>query len=185
MPHKVNPIDFENSEGNLGLANAMLGHFADKLTVSRLQRDLSDSTVLRQIGTAFAHALISYESTFKGLHKVSADELKMQEELNAHWEVLAEPIQTVMRRYHVPHAYERLKEATRSGKPFTYDAYKQFVEQLELPEGSEDARKRLLELTPYTYTGLSRHLAETLVDDYMPQAKYPEPVEDVVLENEK
>ncbi|KAH9255418.1 adenylosuccinate lyase [Batrachochytrium salamandrivorans] len=173
MPHKVNPIDFENSEGNIGIANAMYSHFASKLQVSRLQRDLSDSTVLRQVGAAFAHSLISFESSVKGLRKLSVNEQKLQQELNDHWEVLAEPIQTVMRRYHVANAYELLKEATK-GKAFSPEDYKNFVKSLQLPEGSAEAKQRLVDLTPATYVGLSQHLAETLVDGHMPSASYPE-----------
>jgi adenylosuccinate lyase len=121
MPHKVNPIDFENSEGNLGVANALLAHLADKRAVSRLQRDLSDSTVLRNLGSGAGHSLLAYSSTLRGVGKLSADAARMAHDLDAAWEVLAEPIQTVMRRYGVPQPYEKLKELTR-GQGITREA---------------------------------------------------------------
>jgi adenylosuccinate lyase len=158
MPHKVNPIDFENSEGNLGIANALFSHFAEKLPVSRLQRDLSDSTVLRAIGSAFAHSLIAYESTRKGLERVTVCESRLAEDLNAHWEVLAEPVQTVLRRYNVPNAYELLKEATRGKAAFTQEDYVTLVRELNIPDA--DAVQRLLNLTPSIYIGLSKEMAE-------------------------
>ncbi|MBQ0351472.1 adenylosuccinate lyase, partial [Providencia rettgeri] len=133
MPHKVNPIDFENSEGNLGLANAVLGHLASKLPVSRWQRDLTDSTVLRNLGVGLGYALIAYQSTMKGLNKLEVNEQHLLDELNQNWEVLAEPIQTVMRRYGIEKPYEKLKELTR-GKRVTAEGMKQFIDGLELPE---------------------------------------------------
>ena len=175
MPHKVNPIDFENSEGNIGIANALFTHFAEKLPVSRLQRDLSDSTVLRSIGTAFAHSLIAYESTLKGLRRVTVGENRLSADLNAHWEVLAEPVQTVLRRYNVASAYEKLKEATQGKSEFNKDAYMALVKDLAIPD--KDAAKRLLDLTPSSYVGLSKRMAERLVDDYLPQASFVDPVQ--------
>ncbi|MCG8435380.1 MAG: adenylosuccinate lyase [Gammaproteobacteria bacterium] len=156
MPHKVNPIDFENAEGNLGIANALLNHFAAKLPVSRWQRDLSDSTVLRNLGTAFAHNIISYESILRGIGKLEADAARMQADLDANWEVLAEPIQTVMRRYGIEAPYEKLKELTR-GKRVDADTLRAFVDKLDLPE---DAKQRLRELSPASYTGLAGLLAK-------------------------
>jgi adenylosuccinate lyase len=149
MPHKVNPIDFENSEGNLGMANAILQHLASKLPVSRWQRDLTDSTVLRNLGVGFAHSLIAYESTLKGISKLELNAQRISDDLNATWEVLAEPIQTVMRRYAVPDAYEKLKELTR-GKGITPQALLEFVEALDIPE---QAKAELKKLTPANYIG--------------------------------
>jgi adenylosuccinate lyase len=149
MPHKVNPIDFENSEGNLGIANAILQHLASKLPVSRWQRDLTDSTVLRNLGVGFAHSLIAYESTLKGISKLELNAQRIADDLNATWEVLAEPIQTVMRRYAVPDAYEKLKELTR-GKGITPQALLEFVDTLEIPE---QAKAELKKLTPANYIG--------------------------------
>ncbi|MBP8925370.1 MAG: adenylosuccinate lyase [Pseudomonadales bacterium] len=149
MPHKVNPIDFENAEGNLGMANALLGHFAEKLPVSRWQRDLSDSTVLRNLGSAFAHSLIAYEAAIKGIDKLELNESRLTEDLDANWEVLAEPIQTVMRRYAVPEAYERLKALTR-GQRIGRDEMRNFIATLEIPD---TARQALLQLTPASYIG--------------------------------
>ena len=149
MPHKVNPIDFENAEGNLGLANAMLGHFAEKLPVSRWQRDLSDSTVLRSLGSAFAHSLIAYEAALKGMGKLELGESRLAEDLDANWEVLAEPIQTVMRRYAVPEPYEKLKTLTR-GQRIGREELRSFIASLAIPE---TARQALLQLTPASYTG--------------------------------
>tara|TARA_R110001592_G_scaffold38971_7_gene128477 strand:- start:78389 stop:79759 length:1371 start_codon:yes stop_codon:yes gene_type:complete len=149
MPHKVNPIDFENSEGNLGIANAILQHLASKLPVSRWQRDLTDSTVLRNLGVGFAHSLIAYESTLKGISKLELNSQRISDDLNATWEVLAEPIQTVMRRYAVPDAYEKLKELTR-GKGITPQALLEFVDTLEIPE---QAKVELKKLTPANYIG--------------------------------
>ena len=155
MPHKINPIDFENAEGNLGIANALLSHLAEKLPVSRWQRDLSDSTALRSIGTACAHVVIALASLHKGLAKLEADSECLAADLDANWEVLAEAVQTVMRRHGLPDPYERLKELTR-GKRLDREAYRTFVAALELPA---DARARLLALTPQTYTGLAPVLA--------------------------
>ncbi|HEX5514515.1 MAG TPA: adenylosuccinate lyase [Gammaproteobacteria bacterium] len=149
MPHKVNPIDFENAEGNLGLANAVLQHLADKLPISRWQRDLTDSTVLRNLGLGLAHCLVAYRSLLKGLSKLDLDSERLRQDLDANWEVLAEAIQTVMRRYGVPEPYERLKELTR-GRRIDQAALTAFVEGLELPE---QAKRELIALTPWTYTG--------------------------------
>jgi adenylosuccinate lyase len=149
MPHKVNPIDFENAEGNLGLAGALFGHLADKLPVSRWQRDLTDSTVLRNLGVGIAHSLISYQSIEKGIRKLEADAWKMGRDLEDNWEVLAEAIQTVMRRHGLPEPYEQLKRYTR-GKKVGKEALRAFIEGLELPAA---AKKRLLALTPADYTG--------------------------------
>ncbi len=155
MPHKVNPIDFENAEGNLGLANALLGHLAGKLPVSRWQRDLSDSTALRTIGPAIGHAVIAGHALLKGLGKLEVDPERLAADLGAAWEVLAEPIQTVMRRYGLEQAYEQLKAMTR-GKAITREALHEFIRSLDIPE---PARASLLELTPATYTGLAAELA--------------------------
>ena len=154
MPHKVNPIDFENAEGNLGLANALLTHFSEKLPVSRMQRDLTDSTVLRNIGLAFGYSLLAYKSLLKGLGKLEINEAKLAEDLDKNWALLAEPIQTVLRRYGVKDAYEQLKELTR-GTEVNQETIREFVEKLEIPD---DAKKRLLELTPATYIGLASSL---------------------------
>ncbi len=156
MPHKVNPIDFENAEGNLGLANALLSHLAEKLPVSRLQRDLTDSTVLRSTGSAFAYMAIAHASLNKGIGKLKANPLAMARDLDQAWEVLAEPIQTVMRLHGIENPYERLKALTR-GKQIDQAALHQLVEQLELPE---QTAADLLALTPAGYTGLARQLAE-------------------------
>ncbi len=158
MPHKVNPIDFENSEGNLGLANALLRHLSEKLPVSRWQRDLSDSTVLRNIGVALGHSLLAYESTLKGLGKLEADPARMRAELDASWEVLAEPIQTVLRRHGVPDAYERLKEFTR-GKAIDRESLHAFIRGLAIPQSE---KQRLLELTPAGYIGKAAELARKI-----------------------
>jgi len=158
MPHKVNPIDFENSEGNLGLANALFGHLAEKLPISRWQRDLSDSTVLRNIGVGIAHTLIALESTLKGLSKLELNPAALDADLDANWEVLAEPIQTVMRRYGVEKPYEKLKELTR-GRRIVVEELKVFITQLEIPE---DAKQRLLTLTPRAYTGYAEILAKRI-----------------------
>ena len=149
MPHKVNPIDFENSEGNLGIANAVLQHLASKLPVSRWQRDLTDSTVLRNLGVGFAHSVIAYEATLKGISKLELNVQRIAEDLDNCWEVLAEPVQTVMRRYAVPEAYEKLKELTR-GKGITPQALQEFVDQLEIPDA---AKRDLKALTPASYIG--------------------------------
>jgi adenylosuccinate lyase len=149
MPHKVNPIDFENSEGNLGIANAIMQHLSSKLPISRWQRDLTDSTVLRNLGVGFAHSVIAYESTLKGISKLELNAQRIAEDLDSCWEVLAEPIQTVMRRYAVPDAYEKLKELTR-GKGITPQALQAFVEDLEIPA---EAKQELKALTPANYIG--------------------------------
>ena len=155
MPHKVNPIDFENSEGNLGLSNAVFGFLARKLPVSRMQRDLTDSTVLRNMGVAFGYALVAAKSTLKGLGKLELNEARLAEDLDHNWEVLAEPIQTVMRKVGMDHPYERLKELTR-GRRVTPEIMKEFVEGLDLPV---DDKARLLALTPATYIGKAVELA--------------------------
>jgi adenylosuccinate lyase len=156
MPHKVNPIDFENSEGNLGLSNALLRHLSDKLPISRWQRDLTDSTVLRNIGVAFGYALLAYEACLRGLNKLEVNPLRLHQDLDECWEVLAEPIQTVMRRYGVSNPYERLKALTR-GKGLTRQASKAFIEDLPIPQ---TAKTKLLALTPATYIGLAPLLAQ-------------------------
>ena len=158
MPHKVNPIDFENSEGNLGIANAILGHLAEKLPLSRWQRDLTDSTVLRNLGTGLAHSLIAYASTRKGLAKLEADDGRLSADLDRSWEVLAEPIQTVMRRYGVDQPYERLKALTR-GKAIDAATLAEFINGLEIPE---EAKIELRQLTPATYLGNAREQARRL-----------------------
>ncbi|MFB2704338.1 adenylosuccinate lyase [Marinobacter shengliensis] len=149
MPHKVNPIDFENSEGNLGIANALFSHLSAKLPISRWQRDLTDSTVLRNLGVGFAHSLIAYEATLKGLGKLEINPARLNEDLNNAWEVLAEPIQTVMRRYNIEKPYEKLKDLTR-GKAMSPEVIKNFVETLDIPE---HAKAELRALTPDTYIG--------------------------------
>lgn len=154
MPHKVNPIDFENSEGNIGLANALLRHMAEKLPVSRLQRDLSDSTVMRNIGVAFGHGLLAYQSALKGLKKLELNTKVIQEELDANWMLLAEPIQTVLRKNGVKGAYEKLKELTR-GKTVGKKEIQTFIRSLHLPKDDET---RLLALSPASYTGLASEL---------------------------
>ena len=155
MPHKVNPIDFENSEGNLGLANAVFAFLARKLPVSRMQRDLTDSTVLRNMGVAFGYSLVAAKSTLKGLGKLELNEARLAEDLDRNWEVLAEPIQTVMRKVGMANPYERLKELTR-GRRVTAEIMKEFVEGLELPQAD---KARLLEMTPATYVGMAERLA--------------------------
>ncbi|KGJ98677.1 adenylosuccinate lyase [Thalassotalea sp. ND16A] len=149
MPHKVNPIDFENSEGNLGIANAILNHLAQKLPVSRWQRDLTDSTVLRNLGVGFAHSLISYQSTLKGISKLQVNEQALLDELDKNWEVLAEPIQTVMRRYGIEKPYEKLKELTR-GKRVDAESMRAFIDTLDMPESAKDELKAM---TPASYIG--------------------------------
>ena len=155
MPHKVNPIDFENSEGNMGLANAMLGFLARKLPISRMQRDLTDSTVLRNMGVGFGYALVAVRSTLKGLGKLQLNEERLADDLDHNWEVLAEPIQTVMRKIGMANPYERLKELTR-GRRVTAEIMKEFVSGLELPETD---KARLLAMTPATYVGMAEKLA--------------------------
>ncbi len=158
MPHKVNPIDFENSEGNLGLANAILGHLAQKLPISRWQRDLTDSTVLRNLGVGLAYGLIAYEASLKGIGKLEANPARIAEDLNASWEVLAEPIQTVMRRYGIEKPYEKLKELTR-GKRIDQAGFAAFIDTLELPEAD---KVELKALTPGTYIGNASEQARKL-----------------------
>jgi len=157
MPHKVNPIDFENSEGNLGLANALLRHMAEKLPVSRWQRDLSDSTVLRNVGVAFGHTLLGWVSLSQGLSRLAVDEARLAADLDANWEVLAEPIQTVMRRYGVPNPYEQLKALTRGVKGLTRASLHAFIDALPIPA---DAKARLRALTPASYIGKAAELAK-------------------------
>ncbi len=149
MPHKVNPIDFENSEGNLGIANALFSHLAQKLPISRWQRDLTDSTVLRNLGVGFGHALIAYQATLKGISKLQVNEESLAVELDSNWEVLAEPVQTVMRRYGIEKPYEKLKDLTR-GKRVDGDSMREFINNLELPE---HAKEELRQLTPASYIG--------------------------------
>ncbi len=158
MPHKVNPIDFENAEGNFGVANALFEHFAAKLPVSRWQRDLTDSTVLRALGTAFGHALIGFDSLARGLGKLSANPQRLAEDLDAAWEVLAEAVQTVMRRHGLPNPYEQLKALTR-GQGITADSMRGFIAGLDLPP---EPKQRLLAMTPATYTGLAERLAREI-----------------------
>ncbi len=155
MPHKVNPIDFENAEGNLGLSNALLSHLAEKLPVSRWQRDLTDSTVLRNMGVGLGHSLLAFDACLKGMGKLEVNEARLAQDLNASWEVLAEPIQTVMRRYGLPEPYEQLKALTR-GKGITQETLKAFIQKLKLPK---PAKESLLKLTPSTYIGLAQKLA--------------------------
>ena len=158
MPHKVNPIDFENSEGNLGLANAVLKHLAEKLPISRWQRDLTDSTVLRNMGVGLGYTLLGYDSLLNGLAKLEINADLMHADLDANWELLAEPIQTVMRRYAVPNAYEKLKELTR-GTRVSREGMQAFVATLDIPEA---ARAELLKLTPWNYTGKAAELAKRI-----------------------
>jgi adenylosuccinate lyase len=158
MPHKVNPIDFENSEGNLGLANALLRHLAEKLPVSRWQRDLSDSTALRNLGSALGHTLLGYASCLRGLAKLEADRARLAADLEANWEVLSEAVQQVMRRHGVPDAYEKLKAISR-GQRLDRGRLAAFIKGLPIPA---DAKKRLLALTPATYTGLAAELARRI-----------------------
>ncbi len=158
MPHKVNPIDFENSEGNLGLANAILNFLSEKLPVSRWQRDLTDSTVLRNIGVGIAHTSIAIQSTLKGISKLEINPQLLNQDLDTNWEVLAEPIQTVMRRYGIEKPYEKLKELTR-GNRVTGEGMRAFVEKLEIPA---EAKAELLALTPHSYTGYAAELAKAI-----------------------
>lgn len=158
MPHKVNPIDFENSEGNCGLANAMLGHLSAKLPISRLQRDLTDSTVLRNMGVGFAYSMIAYRSTLKGLGKLKLNEQNLAGDLDRAWEVLAEPIQTVMRKAGIDQPYEKLKELTR-GQDINRETIRVFIEGLDL---SPEDKQRLLDLTPAGYTGMARAIVDQL-----------------------
>jgi adenylosuccinate lyase len=155
MPHKINPIDFENSEGNLGIANALFEHLARKLPISRLQRDLTDSTVIRNMGAAFGHTLLAVLSTRKGLGKLRVNHARLAADLDQAWEVLAEPIQTVMRKAGLPNPYEQLKALTR-GQAMDAASLRAFIETLDLPA---DDKARLLALTPGTYIGLAPQLA--------------------------
>ncbi len=159
MPHKVNPIDFENSEGNLGMANAILGHLSEKLPISRWQRDLTDSTVLRNMGLGFGYSLLAYISCLRGLAKLNINEQIILDDLNACWEVLAEPIQTVMRKYQIDQAYEKLKELTRGKDGINQHSIRNFIQQLNIPQ--ED-KNMLLDLTPAKYIGLAHTLAKTV-----------------------
>ncbi|MCX8582431.1 MULTISPECIES: adenylosuccinate lyase [unclassified Gilliamella] len=158
MPHKVNPIDFENSEGNLGIANAIISHLGSKLPISRWQRDLTDSTVLRNLGVGIGYAIIAYQSTLKGLNKLEVNQEYLLEELNRNWEVLAEPIQTVMRRYGIEKPYEKLKELTR-GKRVDAQGMQQFIDSLALPEHE---KARLKQLTPANYIGYAIRFVDEL-----------------------
>jgi adenylosuccinate lyase len=155
MPHKVNPIDFENAEGNLGMANAMLTHMAQKLPISRWQRDLTDSTVLRNMGVSIGYSVLGYDSLTRGLDKLELNEAALADDLDNAWEVLAEPIQTVMRRHGLPDPYDQLKKFTR-GQPMTRDLILGFIAALDLPEGE---KARLLAMTPGSYTGIAAKLA--------------------------
>lgn len=158
MPHKVNPIDFENSEGNLGMANAVLRHMAEKLPISRWQRDLTDSTVLRNIGVGFGYSVLAYDSTLRGLNKLEANPEKLAEDLDSSWEVLAEPVQTVMRRFGIENPYEQLKALTR-GKGIAKEDMQAFIQGLAIPQ---DAKTRLLAMTPANYVGLAIKLAKEI-----------------------
>ncbi len=158
MPHKVNPIDFENSEGNLGIANAIMAHLANKLPISRWQRDLTDSTVLRNLGVGFAHSVIAYESTLKGISKLEINRERLAQDLDNAWEVLAEPIQTVMRRYKIEGAYEKLKELTR-GKVIDKQTIQTFIDTLDIPP---EAAAQLKALNPANYTGQAAALAKKI-----------------------
>ncbi|MCL2160551.1 MAG: lyase family protein, partial [Betaproteobacteria bacterium] len=158
MPHKVNPIDFENAEGNFGLANAVLRHFSEKLPISRMQRDLTDSTVLRNMGAGFGYSVLGASSMLRGLDKLEADPVRLAADLDACWEVLAEPVQTVMRRFGVANPYEQLKALTR-GKGITRDALHTFIAMLDIPPGE---RKRLIAMTPAGYLGKAVKLARRI-----------------------
>ncbi|MBT9539556.1 adenylosuccinate lyase [Thiobacillus sp.] len=159
MPHKVNPIDFENSEGNLGLANAMLRHLAEKLPISRWQRDLTDSTVLRNMGVGFGYSLLAYESCLRGLGKLEANPAALAADLDASWDVLAEPVQTVMRRYGIANPYEQLKELTRGKGGITQAALHLFIDGLAIPSAE---KTRLKAMTPASYTGVAAELARQI-----------------------
>jgi len=158
MPHKVNPIDFENAEGNFGIANALFSHLSSKLPVSRWQRDLTDSTVLRNLGVGFAHTLIACQSLLKGLNKLDVNAVTIEADLNQSWEVLAEPVQTVMRRYGIANPYEKLKELTR-GKNINAQTFQTFIETLDIPD---EAKQNLLQMTPLTYIGNAIEQAENI-----------------------
>ena len=159
MPHKVNPIDFENAEGNLGLANAIFSFLSEKLPISRWQRDLTDSTVLRNIGVGIAHTSIAIQSSLKGISKLQINVERIEDDLNDNWEVLAEPIQTVMRRYGIEKPYEKLKELTRGNRIMPEDL-NDFINKLDIPV---EAKQKLLELTPRNYTGYAEKLASEIV----------------------
>jgi len=158
MPHKVNPIDFENAEGNLGMANAMLGHFAEKLPVSRWQRDLTDSTVQRNLGVAAGYVVIALQSLLKGVGKLRVNEEAIHADVSAAWEVLAEAVQTVMRRYGIENPYEKLKALTR-GQAVSKDILLEFIGTLDIPDAEKE---RLLQLTPETYIGLANQQARDI-----------------------
>jgi adenylosuccinate lyase len=158
MPHKVNPIDFENSEGNLGLANAILRHLAEKLPISRWQRDLTDSTVLRNMGVAFGYTLLGYDSCLRGLNKLEINPTKLADDLDNSWEVLAEPIQTVMRRYGYENPYDTLKEYTR-GKAISKESLQSLIAELNIPA---EAKQYLMDLTPATYIGKATALVKNI-----------------------
>ncbi len=159
MPHKVNPIDFENSEGNLGLANALLRHLSEKLPISRWQRDLTDSTVLRNMGVALGYTLLAYESCLRGLNKLEVNAQRIADDLNSSWEVMAEPIQTVMRRYGIENAYDKLKELTRGKQGINRTSLQAFIKSLDIPEAE---KQRLIQLSPDTYTGKAAELAQRI-----------------------
>ena len=159
MPHKVNPIDFENAEGNIGIANALLCHLVEKLPVSRWQRDLTDSTVLRNMGVALGHTLLAYDSCLKGLCKLEINPVRLSEDLQGAWEVLAEPIQTIMRRYGIANPYEQLKELTRGKTEINRETLQSFIRQLDIPETEKN---RLLQLSPQAYIGLAAQLARRI-----------------------
>lgn len=159
MPHKVNPIDFENSEGNLGLANALLSHLSSKLPISRWQRDLTDSTVLRNMGVALGYSLLAYDACLRGLNKLEPDPKRLADDLNANWEILAEPIQTIMKRHGIEDAYEQLKALTRGKAGINRDTLHEFVRGLAIPPAEKE---RLLALTPAAYTGLAEQLAKRI-----------------------
>jgi len=159
MPHKVNPIDFENSEGNLGLANALLRHFSEKLPISRWQRDLTDSTVLRNMGVALGYTLLAYESCLKGLNKLEVNPQLLAEDMEASWEVMAEPIQTVMRRYNIADAYDKLKELTRGKDGISRASLQTFINTLKIPA---EEKQRLLQLSPDTYIGKAAEMAKRI-----------------------
>jgi len=160
MPHKVNPIDFENSEGNLGLANALLSHLSQKLPISRWQRDLTDSTVLRNMGVGCAYELLAYQSCLKGIGKLQVNATRIDEDLNDSWEVLAEPIQTIMRRYGIPEPYEKLKALTR-GQAITPTVLAKFIDSLDLPP---EVKTSLRAMTPASYTGNAAYQAQNIRD---------------------
>ncbi|NCN23816.1 MAG: adenylosuccinate lyase, partial [Gallionella sp.] len=159
MPHKVNPIDFENAEGNLGLANALLRHLSEKLPISRWQRDLTDSTVLRNMGVSLGYTLLAYESCLKGLNKLEVNAPRVAADLDASWEVMAEPIQTVMRRYNIENAYDKLKELTRGKSGINRESLAAFIATLNIPEAE---KQRLLQLSPDTYIGRAAELAKRI-----------------------